>query len=90
MPVIDFHRRFHPLTAHPFDREDCAEYPPCEALRPYVRCFWGPVARKYGLVVPDACADIIILPEGQGDATSDELWAMMEKHLRKGCARSRR
>jgi len=31
-----------------------------------------------------------ILPDGQGDATSDELWAMMEKHLRKGCARSRR
>lgn len=60
MPVIDFHRRFHPLTAHPFDREDCAEYPPCEALRPYVRCFWGPVAVRSPLVVPDACADIIL------------------------------
>lgn len=31
-----------------------------------------------------------ILPDGQGDATQDELWAMMEKHLRKGCARDRR
>lgn len=31
-----------------------------------------------------------ILPDGQGDATQDELWAMMEKHLRKGCARNRR
>lgn len=66
MPRIDFHRRFHPLTAHPFDREDCREVPPCAALAPYVRCFWGPVARKYGLVVPDACADIIILPDGNG------------------------
>lgn len=66
MPALDFHRDFFPLTAHPFDREDCREVPPCKALRPYVRCFWGPVARKYGLVVPDACADIIILPEGQG------------------------
>ena len=31
-----------------------------------------------------------ILPDGQGDASADELWAMMEKHLRKGCARNRR
>lgn len=60
MPELDFHRRFHPLTAHPFDREDCAEYLPCPALAPWVRCFWGPVARRYSLVVPDACADIII------------------------------
>ena len=63
MPLIDFNRRFFPLTAHPFDREDCREVPPYQALRPYVRCFWGPVARKYGLVVPDACADIIIVAD---------------------------
>ena len=31
-----------------------------------------------------------ILPDGQGDASPDELWAMMEKHLRKGRARNRR
>ena len=66
MPAIDFNRRFFPLTAHPFDREDCREVPPCAALRPYVRCFWGPVAQKYGLVVPDACADIIIQPQETG------------------------
>lgn len=66
MPLIDLNRRFFPLTAHPFDREDCREVPPCQALRPYVRCFWGPVAKKYGLVVPDACADIIIQQEGTG------------------------
>ena len=60
MHEIDFHRSFHPLTSHPFDREDCGETPPCSALRPYVRCFWGPVAQKPCLVVPDACADIII------------------------------
>lgn len=66
MPFPDFHRCFHPLTAHPFDNVDCREVPPCVPLRPYVRCFWGPVARKYGLVVPDACADIIILPRENG------------------------
>ena len=59
----DFYRRFHPLTSHPFDREDCGETLPCKALRPYVRCFWGPVVQKPCLVVPDACADIIIRVE---------------------------
>lgn len=60
MPEIDFHQGFRPLTSHPFDREDCGETLPCKALRPYVRCFWGPVVQKPCLVVPDACADIII------------------------------
>lgn len=61
---IDFARRFHPLTAHPFDKVNCREVPPCPALMPYVRCFWGPEARQGTLVVPDACADIIIRPKG--------------------------
>ncbi len=30
-----------------------------------------------------------ILPDGQADTNTDELWAMMEKYLRKGCARNR-
>lgn len=64
MPDIDFARRFHPLTAHPFDKVNCREVPPCPALASYVRCFWGPVAQQSTLVVPDACADIIIQPNG--------------------------
>lgn len=66
MPTLDFHRGFYPLTAHPFDRDDCREVPPCAALRPYIRCFWGPVARRNSLVVPDACADILIVTDGHG------------------------
>lgn len=66
MPDIDFARRFHPLTAHPFDKVNCREVPPCPALVPYVRCFWGPEAQHGTLVVPDACADIIIRPKGLG------------------------
>lgn len=46
--------------------------------------------RKKAIYLYAAPARAFIMPEGQGDATSDELWAMMEKHLRKGCARSRR
>lgn len=66
MPDIDFARRFHPLTAHPFDKVNCREVSPCPALAPYVRCFWGPEAQQGTLVVPDACADIIIRPKGSG------------------------
>lgn len=65
---LDFHRRFHPLTATPLWREDgCVEAAPCAALAPYVRCLWGhrgrPVAVKAAarqLVIPDACADILL------------------------------
>ena len=31
-----------------------------------------------------------ILPEGQADATQDALWAMLEKHMRKGRTKDRR
>lgn len=46
--------------------------------------------RKDAIYLYAAPTRAFILPDGQADATQDELWAMMEKHLRKGCARSRR
>lgn len=59
---------FHPLTATPFLQDEFhAEYQPCPALQPYIRCFWGS-KRPYlqsirpsgsDLVVPDACMDLI-------------------------------
>lgn len=67
----DLYRRCRPLTAFPFYAGDNhREYPCCEALRPYVRCFWGssgPVDAPgqmgiepfQGLVIPDLCMDII-------------------------------
>ena len=59
---------FKPLTAHPFLRNKTyTEIKPCDALRPYVRCFWGAQDLDAGfssaagpsLVIPDACMDII-------------------------------
>ena len=59
---------YHPITATPFANNDAyCEIPPCEALRPYVRCFWGtkkPVSAQAdtassGIVIPDTCMDII-------------------------------
>ncbi len=61
---------YQPITAQPFlFDETYIELQPCEALKPYVRCFWGtpnpitgvssqPVKNK--LVIPDTCMDIII------------------------------
>lgn len=58
---------YHPITATPLmNNENYCEITPCDALRPYIRCFWGtkkPVetkkAAEYGLVIPDTCMDLI-------------------------------
>lgn len=68
--MINFHSRFHPLTAKPYSHDDTyLEVPPIPALAPYVRCFWGSrekfsisTAKLYTgrLVIPDTCVDLII------------------------------
>lgn len=47
-----------PITAQPF-RSGYREYSPCEALKPYIRCFWTSVGQSGRLIIPDLCADII-------------------------------
>ncbi|MBD5471466.1 MAG: helix-turn-helix domain-containing protein [Lachnospiraceae bacterium] len=66
---MDFHKIYKPITAAPFTHDKSyTEIEPCEALKPYIRCFWGSekpykegpaeeLANK--LVVPDTCMDII-------------------------------
>lgn len=68
--AFSLHQIYVPLTALPFRRNEAyTEIQPCEALRPYVRCFWG--TRGHAVhdpsppsaqlpVVPDTCADIIL------------------------------
>lgn len=65
----DLTLRYHPITATPFERSAAyTELPPCDALKPYIRCFWGtpePVRStrhsegNHGIVIPDTCMDII-------------------------------
>lgn len=59
---------YRPITATPFtDNDTYCEILPCEALRPYIRCFWGtkkpvsaqPDTTSSGIVIPDTCMDII-------------------------------
>lgn len=65
---MDFYKIYKPITATPFARDKSyVEIEPCEALKPYIRCFWGsespymdePEEEPDKLVVPDTCMDII-------------------------------
>ena len=39
---MDFHKIYKPITAAPFIfGKSHREIEPCEALKPYIRCFWG-------------------------------------------------
>lgn len=60
---------YHPLTAAPFKCNTAyKEIEPCQALQPYIRCFWGGeydcssdagTGESSKIVIPDTCVDII-------------------------------
>lgn len=58
---------YKPITAAPFQSDETyCEVTPCEALKPYICCFWGtnnpvvlnPKEESRCLVIPDTCMDI--------------------------------
>ena len=58
--------KYHPITATPFQNDiSYRELAPCDALKPFIRCFWGSDAalpaqnESHGIVIPDTCMDII-------------------------------
>lgn len=77
---MQIHQIYRPLTATPFQMDDTyIEITPCEALRPYICCFWGarrPLreersGREGRLVTPDTCMDILFeLDHTQGTLTN--------------------
>lgn len=72
----NFSSIYRPLTSRPFlSDQSYQEFVPCEALRPYIACYWTSAeglggtagapggaagARKEILIIPDTCMDIII------------------------------
>ena len=68
--MLSLARKFTPVLSTPFGREGYREIAPCDALKPYIRCFWTEkrVADNI-LVIPDTCMDIIFRI-GQGGAGS--------------------
>lgn len=60
--------KYRPITGSPFrSNEAYREIAPCDALKPFIRCFWGtemPAAADKSestdqLIIPDTCMDII-------------------------------
>lgn len=58
---------FTTVTAFPSDKIGMTEIPPCDELKPYIRCFWQCEKQEYRhavRIIPDCCADIIIPSDG--------------------------
>lgn len=73
---FDLNNIFTTITANPRREGNYIEVEPCEALKPYIRCFWGSKYSRYSknenlydinttLVIPDICMDIIISADSQ-------------------------
>lgn len=80
-----FYTQFCPLTSRPFLKKKIyEEIAPCDALRPYVACFWS--AERAGQdgadgivrVIPDACVDIIIEINHSGQKISSRLCGLQD------------
>lgn len=70
---MELYQIYRPITAAPFRNcESYMEFEPCDALKPYVRCFWGTrrtvkqensgMVEKQ-VVTPDTCMDIIFMAD---------------------------
>lgn len=79
---------FRPVIATPFERSAVyTEIAPCNALKPFIRCFWGSpepvrasdVAARPGLVIPDTCMDIIITLDYRQNTVAGGFCALDER-----------
>lgn len=86
---MKLHQIYHPITATPFRcAPDYMEYAPCDALKPYIRCFWGsekPVVQQertessIDIVTPDTCMDIIFTADFTNNTIDNAFCAIDER-----------
>lgn len=89
--MLAFHTIYRPLTSRPFMSGPIyKEYAPCDALRPYIVCFWGTegaeavpgfdtdAPAQSVLVIPDTCFDIIIKIDPEKQAVSCRLCGIQD------------
>lgn len=86
---MKLHQIYHPITATPFrSTPDYTEFAPCDALKPYIRCFWGsekPVVQEEStespidIVTPDTCMDIIFTADFTNNTIDNAFCAMDER-----------
>ena len=71
---------FMPITSAPFQSDVAyCEILPCDALKPYIRCFWGtyrpvsvnPNQDNSSLVIPDACMDMLFRTDYTNNTSID-------------------
>lgn len=76
--MLSLTKKYIPVLSTPFGREGYREIAPCDALKPYIRCFWTErqTARNI-LVIPDTCMDIIFRI-GKNGETGDVFCALDE------------
>lgn len=86
--MLNFNKIYHPLTSRPFlSDESYQEIIPCEALRPYIACYWiskGDVQKSDGtprevLIIPDTCMDLIIKINPAAQTVSGYLSALFDE-----------
>ncbi len=86
---MKLHRIYNPITATPFKcTDDYMEFAPCDALKPYIRCFWGsmmPVvqaentAPEPDIVIPDTCMDIIFTADFTNNSVDSSFCGIDER-----------
>lgn len=92
---MELYNIYRPITAAPFQADGSyREVLPCEALRPYIRCFWGtdnslkqpgPVNGGTRLVIPDTCMDIIFDICGKDGKTNGTFFGIDDTAYQTGC-----
>lgn len=74
--MLNLAQNYQPITANPAQTN---EYKPCEALQPYIRCFWGSRApqtplEESGNVVIDPSARQLVMETIIPDTCMDIMW----------------
>ena len=89
--MLAIEQMYRPITATPFQNDETyCEITPCDALKPYICCFWGtkkPIIslqnnNSFGLVIPDTCMDIIFDVNYTKGTYSDMLCTVDENSYR--------
>ena len=100
MESVPLFALYHPITAAPFLRSGAyQEIPPCDALKPYIRCFWGtphlPSSSETegrfvipDTVIPDTCMDIIVRIDLSDRTVTSGFCAIDERTYQSGEAES--
>ena len=83
-------KMYRPITSTPFlKNKNYCEIAPCNALKPYICCFWGNEYPQFSapeiterLVIPDTCMDIIIKVNYSENTLNANFCTMDEKSYR--------